>query len=88
MNTTTATRATCTQCGTDARITEPHAFGGRDKDRMTLSCGHVVLRRDRSRREGLQDALAGYEAACARGSDLDVATAAMELAAAVRTVLA
>jgi len=35
---------TCPQCGRQARVTEPYAFGGMDRLRMTLSCGHVALR--------------------------------------------
>jgi hypothetical protein len=27
-----------------ARVTEPHAFNGRDRLRMTLSCGDVIAR--------------------------------------------
>jgi rRNA maturation protein Nop10 len=34
--------AYCPQCGRERRITEPNAFGGRDKLRMTLSCGHII----------------------------------------------
>ena len=36
----------CPQCGTGQRVTEPAAFGGKDKLRSTLSCGHVVMARD------------------------------------------
>jgi len=36
--------AHCPQCERSSRISEPFAFGGRDRLRMTLSCGHVVLR--------------------------------------------
>lgn len=38
------TVAHCPQCDRIRRVTEPSAFGGRDKLRATLSCGHVVLR--------------------------------------------
>lgn len=36
--------ATCSQCQRFVAIIERSAFGGRDKLRMTLSCGHVVLK--------------------------------------------
>ena len=32
----------CPQCDVFRRVVEPNAFGGRDKLRSTLSCGHVV----------------------------------------------
>lgn len=35
---------TCPACQLSRTITERNAFGGRDKLRMTLSCGHVVLK--------------------------------------------
>jgi hypothetical protein len=35
---------TCPQCERQARVSEPFAFRGMDRLRMTLSCGHVVLR--------------------------------------------
>lgn len=34
----------CPQCAMHRRVTEPNAFGGRDRLRMTLSCGHVVAK--------------------------------------------
>lgn len=43
-----AVRATetahCPQCDRAVRISEPFAFGGRDRLRSTLACGHVVAR--------------------------------------------
>jgi hypothetical protein len=39
-------QAHCPQCQRAVRISEPFAFGGRDRLRMTLACGHVVLRDD------------------------------------------
>ena len=38
------TTTICPQCGSHARISEPFAFGGMDRLRATLGCGHVVLR--------------------------------------------
>jgi hypothetical protein len=35
----------CPQCDVYRRVTEKNAFGGMDKLRMTLSCGHVVNKR-------------------------------------------
>lgn len=35
---------TCPQCDESAYVTERNAFGGMDKLRMTLSCGHIVLK--------------------------------------------
>jgi hypothetical protein len=78
----TTTRTYCPQCNTDQRVAEPYAFGGRDKLRTTLSCGHVVLRP-----LDMTSALDAYEAACARGTDADISTAALALAAAVRVVV-
>lgn len=34
----------CPVCDSDVRISEPFAFGGADKLRTSLSCGHVVSR--------------------------------------------
>jgi uncharacterized Zn finger protein len=34
----------CPQCGASRRVVEPNAFGGRDKLRSTLACGHVVVK--------------------------------------------
>jgi hypothetical protein len=34
----------CPQCNRQVRVTEVNAFGGRDKLRSTLSCGHIVLK--------------------------------------------
>jgi hypothetical protein len=45
MSTITISPIYCPQCDRDVRVTEPYAFGGRDKLRATLGCGHVVLRR-------------------------------------------
>lgn len=39
-----STQAHCPQCKREVRISEPFAFGGRDRLRSTLACGHVVLR--------------------------------------------
>lgn len=36
--------AQCTQCDREVRVTEPYAFGGMDRLRTALACGHVVLR--------------------------------------------
>lgn len=36
--------AYCTACGRVARVSEQFAFYGRDRQRMTLACGHVVNR--------------------------------------------
>jgi len=46
MATIVPTRVTCPQCGASARVSEPFAFGGRDRLRSTLSCGHVVAREE------------------------------------------
>lgn len=35
----------CPQCDRSVRITELYAFGGRDRLRSTLTCGHVVATR-------------------------------------------
>jgi hypothetical protein len=35
---------TCPQCSRIASVSEPFAFRGMDRLRMTLSCGHVVPR--------------------------------------------
>lgn len=35
---------TCPQCERNVRVSEPFAFGGMDRLRSTLSCGHVVAR--------------------------------------------
>ena len=34
----------CAQCGRTVSVSEPFAFRGMDRLRMTLSCGHVVAR--------------------------------------------
>jgi hypothetical protein len=34
----------CPQCGHQVRVSERFAFGGADRLRSTLSCGHVVAR--------------------------------------------
>lgn len=44
MTATLATTAHCTQCDREVHISEHAAFGGRDKLRMTLACGHVVAK--------------------------------------------
>lgn len=36
--------AHCPQCDRSVRVTEPFAFGGMDRLRSTLACGHVVAR--------------------------------------------
>ena len=36
--------AHCPQCQREVRISEPYAFGGMDRLRASLSCGHVVVR--------------------------------------------
>lgn len=41
---TTTTSAQCPQCDREVRVTEPFAFGGMDRQRCTLACGHVVPR--------------------------------------------
>lgn len=38
------THAHCPQCQRPSRITEPYAFGGADRLRSTLACGHIVAR--------------------------------------------
>lgn len=40
---------TCPECRREVRVTEPNAFGGMDKLRSTLACGHVVLKREVSK---------------------------------------
>ena len=34
----------CPACVAYRDVSEQNAFGGRDKTRMTLKCGHVVLK--------------------------------------------
>jgi len=36
----------CPTCDRSVRVTEPFAFGGVDRLRSTLACGHVVVRHD------------------------------------------
>ena len=36
----------CPQCDREVRVTEPNAFGGMDKIRSTLACGHIVNKED------------------------------------------
>lgn len=36
--------AYCPSCTRNVRVSEPYAFGGRDRTRSTLACGHVVAR--------------------------------------------
>lgn len=36
--------AHCRQCDRQVRVSEPFAFGGMDRARATLACGHVVVR--------------------------------------------
>lgn len=38
------TSAYCPQCDREVRVSEPFAFGGLDRLRSTLACGHVVSR--------------------------------------------
>ena len=38
------TIAYCPQCQRETRVTEAFAFGGADKLRSTLACGHIVAR--------------------------------------------
>lgn len=44
MSVSTVTTGHCTQCDRQVRVSEPFAFGGMDRLRATLACGHVVLR--------------------------------------------
>lgn len=46
MTATLATTAHCTTCAREVRISEQYAFGGRDKLRASLTCGHVVSREE------------------------------------------
>jgi hypothetical protein len=39
-----ASPVTCPQCDRSVRVSEPFAFGGMDRLRSTLSCGHIVAR--------------------------------------------
>lgn len=41
--------AHCPQCDREVRVSEPYAFRGMDRLRMTLTCGHIVLRPTSSR---------------------------------------
>lgn len=41
-----STSAYCPQCDREVRVSEGAAFGGADRLRQTLVCGHVVARHD------------------------------------------
>ena len=44
MNATISALTHCSQCDRQVRVSEPFAFGGADRARASLACGHVVLR--------------------------------------------